>query len=869
MNDEPIERAVRDWLVDHTELEAPASLIRHLDQLVGSGGATTAAGKWKVQPVSRRVTAAPASRRGAARAVAAIAAVVVVALVGGGLIYGLANRTNPPVSGSPTPGPSDGRHGSASPPESSSPAVAVPSSVMDAALVDPSNGWAWTAGDLVWTTDGGRTWRSIRPADVDVSTIRAVRFVDTRIGWLAWWSEADPRVTIERTNDGGRTWSRSHTPGTHPDGIGRVSIDGFDNGHLFVQVETVHSSASCVGELDGSDDAGISWRRDVAMPSSDLGSGCSAVRFRDPAHGWTTAGPLSQALESTADGGRTWTSLQLGPLPDPDSTGTIDPNTRGFQIPIFDDGGRGPDGILPVRLFPAPDSNIAGRSGRVAIDRTTDGGATWQVTSGPPDPLLPFEDGPIGAAALGPTDWLVAGSSLESRLWRTSDAGSTWAADDPPGLASPIASLGFVDAQTGWAIDLDGALHATDDSGRAWRTLVPRVTEAPQPSATIPPVTGTSPFAWTLVSSEGDLATYDIVQAIVRPAGGWIGAAFGQEARTVHSDDGATWVLDPADPGLVAAPANHLTLVDGLASGPNGLVAVGASALDDFSSGEPRAWTSADGLRWHVAARVTGDANAEIRAVVGGKLGYIAVGSDGFPGANVQLPGAHGAATWISSDGASWVRAQNQAAFTGAIMTGVAATPRGFVAWGEIIPTSTIPNQALPIWTSADGVTWTRTRSGRAETSFTPIGGVVVLVDRWVAVGTRDALDAEHGGTRAAVWTSTDDGRTWTAAPVGDAASVGLPSTYLFDVAAVDADVIAVGHAEGPDLINNETSAAVWWSTDFGRTWTQLADDPSFRGALIRRILPLDANRFVVFGQANDANALMNPNLIWLATRQP
>ena len=40
-------------------------------------------------------------------------------------------------------------------------------------------------------------------------------------------------------------------------------------------------------------------------------------------------------------------------------------------------------------------------------------------------------------------------------------------------------------------------------------------------------------------------------------------------------------------------------------------------------------------------------------------------------------------------------------------------------------------------------------------------------------------------------------------------------------------------------------------------------------GVLMRRILPLDENRFVVFGEANDPNALVNPNLIWLAMRQP
>jgi hypothetical protein len=410
--------------------------------------------------------------------------------------------------------------------------------------------------------------------------------------------------------------------------------------------------------------------------------------------------------------------------------------------------------------------------------------------------------------------------------------------------------------------------------GLSLRPSLP-VTESPPPvpsigaitSPTAPASPGASTFSWTLVSSEGDLANYDITDAIPRLGGGAIGIAFGQEARTVHSDNGATWILDPRDPGLLAAPADHLTIVNGLASGAHGLVAVGASALFDISSGLVQAWTSSGGLHWTAAARIGGDSNAAMDAVVAGPDGYVAVGSDGFPGANIQLPGAHGAATWSATDGARWVRAPDQASLAGAIMTGVARTENGYVAWGENIPNSPIPDQALPIWTSPDGVSWTRTGSGRSETSFSPIGRIVVIADRWVAVGSRRAPVADGGGSQAAAWVSTDAGRTWGTMTVGT--SGASPSSYAFDVAAVGPDLVAVGHAEGPDAINGQTTAAAWRSIDEGATWTRLPAAPTFNGALMRRILALDHNRFVVFGEANDPNALVNPNLIWLATRQP
>jgi photosystem II stability/assembly factor-like uncharacterized protein len=150
---------------------------------------------------------------------------------------------------------------------------------------------------------------------------------------------------------------------------------------------------------------------------------------------------------------------------------------------------------------------------------------------------------------------------------------------------------------------------------------------------------------------------------------------------------------------------------------------------------------------------------------------------------------------------------------------------------------------------------------------FFPFGGIIVESDRWVAVGTRNASEAEGGGFRPGAWVSTDDGRTWTAAPVGESTSGVVSPGYIHDFAAVGTDLLAIGHVEPIAPTSDETTGAVWRSIDLGATWTRLPDQPSFRGALMTRILPLDQDRFVVFGQANDPNALVNPNLIWLAMR--
>jgi hypothetical protein len=173
-----------------------------------------------------------------------------------------------------------------------------------------------------------------------------------------------------------------------------------------------------------------------------------------------------------------------------------------------------------------------------------------------------------------------------------------------------------------------------------------------QPSASPPPSgvpaspgltpRAAGPYRWTLVSSTGEPSAYSIGPVLRRPDGSLLAMGFGQDTRVLTSLDGRTWKVDPADPGLVAAAANHVSLVTGLAEQGGQLVAVGATALDDISSGDARAWTSADGGTWQAVPMSAGMTDAEMESVVAGPGGFVAVGSDGFPGGNTQLPGAHG-----------------------------------------------------------------------------------------------------------------------------------------------------------------------------------------------------------------------------------
>jgi photosystem II stability/assembly factor-like uncharacterized protein len=257
--------------------------------------------------------------------------------------------------------------------------------------------------------------------------------------------------------------------------------------------------------------------------------------------------------------------------------------------------------------------------------------------------------------------------------------------------------------------------------------------------------------------------------------------------------------------------------------------------------------------------------DAEMESVTAGPNGFVAVGSDGFPGGNTQLPGARGAAAWLSSDGLTWTRVPTQPSFAGAVMFGVRATSSGYVAWGEIHAPGGGSTPLPPIWTSSDGQHWDRS-SGIADAGGpgNPIASIVAVGDRLVAVGARQLPDSADSISVPAAWQSTDGGRTWSLAATPEGSAAAPRAGGLRDVAASGSDLLAVGYAEVQPGQALASPVITWRSSDQGASWVALPDEPSFAGSLIDRVIGLDTG-FVAFGSADDPNASSNPRLIWLA----
>ena len=182
-----------------------------------------------------------------------------------------------------------------------------------------------------------------------------------------------------------------------------------------------------------------------------------------------------------------------------------------------------------------------------------------------------------------------------------------------------------------------------------------------------------------------------------------------------------------------------------------------------------------------------------MNAVAAGPSGFVAVGGS-VNGTTGMLTGEQ-PVTWTSADGETWVRGPAITGSSGIALTGVAATPSGFVAVGSAY---NLPSTSA-IFRSTDGRHWKRVPD---TPSFhgAMIEDVAFADGRYVAGGVRWSA----GRPTAAVWTSTD-GRTWRLRVLPG----GIPG-QVFHVASVGGGFAATGPSD--------TLTGAWFSTD-GRTW--------------------------------------------------
>jgi len=277
-----------------------------------------------------------------------------------------------------------------------------------------------------------------------------------------------------------------------------------------------------------------------------------------------------------------------------------------------------------------------------------------------------------------------------------------------------------------------------------------------------------------------------------------------QKAAVWTSPDGITWSRVPDNEALFGG-----AIMNSVTVGGPGLVAVGSS--------EPNAaavWTSVDGIAW---SRVPYD-----EAVFGGELGVrfggAAMSSVTVGGPGLVAVGSYGsprvAAVWTSPDGITWSRVPHDEAvfggeddgYYGQSMSSVTAGGSGLVAVGSDVGRAAV-------WTSLDGITWSRVPHDEAVFGGAGMSSVTVGGPGLVAVGGAD-------GERAVVWTSVD-GFIWSRLPDDDAV---FGEAGMRSVTVGGQSLVAVGSGVGDGGL-----AKAWASLD-GITWSRVPYDEAVFG---------------------------------------
>jgi hypothetical protein len=394
-------------------------------------------------------------------------------------------------------------------------------------------------------------------------------------------------------------------------------------------------------------------------------------------------------------------------------------------------------------------------------------------------------------------------------------------------------------------------------------TLAPTTTTGASVSSTTsrPPITSIASqpgLVWTRIRDAAVLGGQGDQQMSSVTIGGPGLVAVGADASGGDEDaavwvsaDGFTWTRVQDMPAL-GGPGDQ-TMLSVTAGGP-GLVAVGLDSADEDLNGA--VWVSTDGYTWVRSdedAVLGGPGLQYVRSVASTGEGLIAVGQD-----DMLVPGDLDGAVWLSEDGVTWSRLLELIVFGGPGLQGLSAVlawPSGLVAVGL---DGSGGDFDAAVWLSPDdkGFFWT----GLNAPALGGVGdqGIMDVAaggPGLVAVGT----DGSGGDLDAAVWVSAD-GHTWTRVPHDESIFGGDNAQAMVAIAAAGTTLIA----GGLDQTRNGTKAAVWTSAD-GYLWARLSD-PSFDEAGAQEIASLAALGQLVIAVGSEGTTGSQDAAVWVGS---
>jgi photosystem II stability/assembly factor-like uncharacterized protein len=404
-------------------------------------------------------------------------------------------------------------------------------------LAADGSGALWTSSSTPWddgmlqrSSDGGRTWKSVKAGGS--ASYRDVAASGARICAVSIVDSGDSSHPVHDTSlvsvstDGGGTWSRHllgqgvetaaavlggstgicasgaglvassddgatwFGSGSRPSGTGSVDFvsptDGWSTSSDYWMTFVPYSAYATrpTGSILHTSD-GVTWQQQYSSPAQYF----LDVDFADGQSGWAVG--ARGAILHTADGGVAWsaqgaastrttfTQVQAPDAQDAWVLGHTGDAREAVLLRTVDGGIVWDSVLLPKGFTPlcmsfrsAEEGWLAGWGAKSAakVAHTTDGGVTWTVST---LPQLPKLAAPLAIDFVDQTHgWitdLVMGDS-SSVVLRTTDGGATWAAVGQTFADQTLTGLDFVDADHGW-VSGDG-VWGTSDGGASWQACV-------------------------------------------------------------------------------------------------------------------------------------------------------------------------------------------------------------------------------------------------------------------------------------------------------------------------------------------------------------------------------------------------------------
>lgn len=336
-------------------------------------------------------------------------------------------------------------------------------------MVDASNGWAISGGDVLFTADAAQTWREATPPQVSIpgSQVHAQgAFLDARYAWIIF-SPDDQILTdavVWYTRDGGYTWTPS-APIEH-EVFGQLMWAEFaapNETHIWLILRGLYVGAGNhnVAQLFRSTDGGLTWLPLTGSGNHDY----TGMIFMDSKNGlvtWQTTGayaPAPPEYALTSDGGLNWEMRELPPPADEPDLFDAFYYCESFQPRMLSDRSL----RILMGCFGSLEEPQTFSSYLYASE---DRGTTWTSIRLPEkvqaeQATLFFFDN--NALLLG------------RDIYRSSDGGQSW---EYVRSVYWDGQFTFVDPQTGWAIARAGretALVKTTNGGMSWGEIKPAI----------------------------------------------------------------------------------------------------------------------------------------------------------------------------------------------------------------------------------------------------------------------------------------------------------------------------------------------------------------------------------------------------------